>query len=54
MIYRFGSAEHVQKFMPRLLTCEIFVSYCLTEPDRARDAAALRTRRGARRRCTMC
>jgi len=44
MISRFGSAEQGARFMPRLLTCELFSSYCLTEPGSGSDAAALRTR----------
>ena len=42
MIVRFGSAELVEKYLPRLLTCELFSSYCLTEPGSGSDAAALR------------
>jgi alkylation response protein AidB-like acyl-CoA dehydrogenase len=44
MLSRFGSAEQRARFMPRLLTCEHFASYCLTEPGSGSDAAALRTR----------
>ena len=44
MISRFGSAEQGARFMPRLLTWELFSSYCLTEPGSGSDAAALRTR----------
>jgi alkylation response protein AidB-like acyl-CoA dehydrogenase len=44
MVARFGAAELRARFMPRLLTCGIFASYCLTEPGCGSDAAALRTR----------
>ncbi len=44
MLARFGSAEQQARFMPKLLTCEHFASYCLTEPGSGSDAAALRTR----------
>ena len=44
MLGRFGDAEQQARFMPRLLTCDIFASYCLTEPGSGSDAAALRTR----------
>ena len=44
MLGRFGGAEQQARFMPRLLTCDIFASYCLTEPGSGSDAAALRTR----------
>jgi alkylation response protein AidB-like acyl-CoA dehydrogenase len=44
MVSRFGSSELRARLMPRLLTCEIFASYCLTEPGCGSDAAALRTR----------
>jgi alkylation response protein AidB-like acyl-CoA dehydrogenase len=44
MVARFGGAEQQARFLPRLLTCEHFASYCLTEPGSGSDAAALRTR----------
>jgi alkylation response protein AidB-like acyl-CoA dehydrogenase len=44
MLARFGTPEQQQRFMPGLLTCATFSSYCLTEPDSGSDAAALRTR----------
>jgi alkylation response protein AidB-like acyl-CoA dehydrogenase len=47
MISRFGDAEQQARFLPRLLTCEHFASYCLTEPGAGSDAAALRTRAAA-------
>ena len=44
MLGRFGDAGQQARYMPRLLGCEIFASYCLTEPGSGSDAAALRTR----------
>jgi len=44
MISRFGDDEQRARFLPRILTAEHFVSYCLTEPNSGSDAAALRTR----------
>jgi alkylation response protein AidB-like acyl-CoA dehydrogenase len=44
MLACFGNAEQQARFLPRLLTCEDFASYCLTEPGSGSDAAALRTR----------
>jgi alkylation response protein AidB-like acyl-CoA dehydrogenase len=44
MLARFGDAGQQSRFMPRLLTCDAFASYCLTEPGGGSDAAALRTR----------
>jgi alkylation response protein AidB-like acyl-CoA dehydrogenase len=44
MLARFGSEEQRARFLPRLVTCEHFASYCLTEPGSGSDAAALRTR----------
>jgi alkylation response protein AidB-like acyl-CoA dehydrogenase len=44
MLARHGDAAQQARFMPRLLTCEHFASYCLTEPGSGSDAAALRTR----------
>ncbi len=44
MVARFGNAEQQARFLPRLLTCEHFASYCLTEPGSGSDAAALVTR----------
>lgn len=44
MISRFGSDEQRAKYLPKILTAEHFVSYCLTEPGSGSDAAALRTR----------
>ena len=44
MIARFGGAEQQARFLPRLLTCAHFASYCLTEPGSGSDAAALVTR----------
>jgi hypothetical protein len=44
MIARFGDDEQRARFLPRVLTAQHFVSYCLTEPNSGSDAAALRTR----------
>ena len=44
MISRFGSEEQQARFLPKVLSAEHFVSYCLTEPGSGSDAAALRTR----------
>jgi alkylation response protein AidB-like acyl-CoA dehydrogenase len=44
MISRFGNDEQRGRLLPRVLTAEHFVSYCLTEPGSGSDAAALRTR----------
>ena len=47
MIARFGNAEQQARFLPRMVTCEHFASYCLTEPGSGSDAAALATRAAA-------
>jgi len=44
MIDRFGDAVQRERFLPKLMTCAHFASYCLTEPGSGSDAAALRTR----------
>ncbi len=44
MLARFGDEELRARLLPKVLTCEHFVSYCLTEPGAGSDAAALRTR----------
>ena len=44
MIARFGDDAQRARFLPRILTAEHFVSYCLTEPGSGSDAAALKTR----------
>ena len=44
MIASFGNDEQRARFLPRVLSAEHFVSYCLTEPGSGSDAAALRTR----------
>jgi alkylation response protein AidB-like acyl-CoA dehydrogenase len=44
MIARFGDADQHARFLPGILSCGTFVSYCLTEPGSGSDAAALRTR----------
>jgi len=44
MIDRFGSDEMAARVLPRALTMETVLSYCLTEPGSGSDAAALKTR----------
>ena len=44
MIDAFGSAEMRESMLPKALTMETFLSYCLTEPGSGSDAAALKTR----------
>jgi alkylation response protein AidB-like acyl-CoA dehydrogenase len=44
MVARFGNDEQRQRFLPKILSAEHFVSYCLTEPGSGSDAAALKTR----------
>ena len=44
MLSRFGNDAQRERFLPRVLTAEHFVSYCLTEPGSGSDAAALKTR----------
>lgn len=43
MIDAFGNDEQRQKWIPRLMTMELFSSYCLTEPNSGSDAASLKT-----------
>jgi len=43
VIERYGSEYLKEKFLPRLTTCELFASYCLTEPNAGSDAASLAT-----------
>ncbi|MBS0124407.1 acyl-CoA dehydrogenase family protein [Thetidibacter halocola] len=44
MIDSFGSDEIKARLLPRALTMETVLSYCLTEPGSGSDAAALKTR----------
>ncbi len=44
MIDSFGSDELKSRVLPRALTMELVLSYCLTEPGSGSDAAALKTR----------
>ncbi len=44
MIDRFGTAEQVKQWVPKLCSMEIICSYCLTEPGSGSDAAALETK----------
>ena len=44
MIDRFGNKEQRARFLPKLMSMDLFASYCLTEPGSGSDAAALQTR----------
>ena len=44
MIARCGNQDQRDRWLPRVLSGELFVSYCLTEPGSGSDAAALKTR----------
>ncbi len=44
MIDSFGSAEMRDRILPKALTMEMVLSYCLTEPASGSDAAALKTK----------
>ena len=44
MIDRFGSDALKTKYLPRAVTMDCILSYCLTEPGSGSDAAALKTR----------
>ena len=44
MIDTFGSAEIRKKWLPDLVSCQNFSSYCLTEPGSGSDAASISTR----------
>lgn len=44
MIDKFGSDEIKARVLPRAMTMETVLSYCLTEPGSGSDAAALKTR----------
>jgi len=44
MIDRFGDQAVKDRYLPRLVTCEILASYCLTESSSGSDAAALKTK----------
>jgi alkylation response protein AidB-like acyl-CoA dehydrogenase len=44
MIDRFGSDDLRARMLPRAVTMETFLAYCLTEPGSGSDAAALKTR----------
>ncbi len=43
MLAKYGSAEQVAAWMPKLASMEWLSSYCLTEPGAGSDAAALKT-----------
>ncbi len=42
-VYRFGTEQQKQKWLPRLATGELLGSFCLTEPQAGSDASALKT-----------
>ena len=44
MIDTFASDDVKARYLPKILTMETVLGYCLTEPDSGSDAAALRTR----------
>ena len=44
MIDAYGSDDLKDRYLPRVLTCETWLSYCLTEPGSGSDAAALKTK----------
>jgi alkylation response protein AidB-like acyl-CoA dehydrogenase len=44
MFSRFGNDEQRARLLPKVISAEQFVSYCLTEPGSGSDAAALKTR----------
>jgi alkylation response protein AidB-like acyl-CoA dehydrogenase len=44
MVGKYGSAQQVADWMPKLSSMEWLASYCLTEPGAGSDAAALKTR----------
>jgi alkylation response protein AidB-like acyl-CoA dehydrogenase len=44
MVGKYGTAEQVASWMPKLASMEWLASYCLTEPGAGSDAAALSTR----------
>ncbi len=44
MVDAFGDDDQRARWLPGLITMDVFASYCLTEPGSGSDAAALRTR----------
>lgn len=42
-IYRLGSEEHKQRWLPRMATCEKIGAFALTEPEHGSDSIALET-----------
>ncbi len=44
MVDRFGDDTQRQRWLPDLVSCARFASYCLTEPGSGSDAASLKTR----------
>lgn len=43
LIDQYGNDNLRQKWLPKLVTMEVFTSYCLTEPSSGSDAASLKT-----------
>lgn len=43
MIDSYGTAEQRKKYLPSMVTCDQFASYCLTEPGSGSDASSLST-----------
>jgi len=42
-VYRFGTEQQKQQWLPRLATGELLGAFCLTEPQAGSDASALKT-----------
>ena len=43
MVAKYGTADQIKSWMPKLATMDWLSSYCLTEPGAGSDAAALKT-----------
>lgn len=44
MIATYGNSEQHKQWLPKLLSMELFASYCLTEPQSGSDAGSLQTK----------
>ncbi len=44
IIYRYGTEEQRQKYIPKICAAEIIVSECISEPETGSDVARIRTR----------
>ena len=42
-IYRCGSEEHKQRWLPQMAACEAIGAFALTEPDHGSDSIGLET-----------